>query len=308
MATPAMSANFADLLDPRMAKIFDEREKQLPDRLSDFYTFVSQSDAPTTADYRVSEVSGFGDVPEFTGSVTYDDVSQGYDRTFTHKEYASGFQVTRKLFDDAMFGVIDGKPRNLALAWNRTRQKHGASTFNNAFSIDTTWLNNTESVALCSDSHTTTTGASTTTGFDNKLTTAFSATALVAARIQFRQFRDARANRISANPDLILHPINLYDAVYEVTQSTGKPGVSTNDANVHSGAYKTMDWEYLTDTNDWYLIDGDLMKEELLWIDRVPKEFGMVEDFDSFVGKWRLYGRYSLGHVGWRWILGSQVS
>lgn len=308
MATPATSANFADLLDPRLTKIYDEQYKQLPDRIGDFFRMISGADAPTTADIRFSETGGFGDVPEFTGSIVYDDVHQGYDKTLTHLEYASGFQVTRKMFEDDLFSVMDAKPRNLATAWNRTRQKHGASVFNNAFSLDTTWLNNTENVALCSNSHTTTSGASTASGFDNLVTTAFSPTALVAARILFRGFRDIRGNRMSVMPDFILHPVDLYDSVYEVTQSTGKPGVSTNDANVHKGAYRSDDWEYLTDTNNWFLIDTTMMKEYLVWADRVKSEFAMVEDFDTLVGKWRLRGRYSLGPIDWRWVIGAQVS
>ena len=40
----------------------------------------------------------------------------------------------------------------------------------------------------------------------------------------------------------------------------------------------------------------------------LPAEFAMVEDFDTLVGKWRLYSRYGHGHNDWRWVLGAQVS
>ena len=308
MATPAISTNFTDLLDPRFKRIFNDRYKQLPDRLGEFFSMKSGSDFPTKADARFSSVGTFDDVGEFSGSVSYDDVYQGYDVTLTHKEYAKGFQIERKLYDDELFGIMDGKPSGLATAVQRTRQKHGASLFNNAFSIDSTWLNHTENVAMCSDSHTTTSGASTASGFDNLVTTAFSAVALAAARIQMRGFRGDRAERMSVNPTGIIHPPNLYDLVYEVVQSSGKPDTANNNANVHKGVYTAHDWEYMTDTNNWLLVDEDQMKENQLWIDRVPMEFGMVEDFDTLLGKWRVYYRYSLGWLDWRHILGAQVS
>src|SRR3990167_11027311 len=132
MATPAISTNFTDLLDPRFKRIFNDRYKQLPDRLGEFFSMKSGSDFPTKADARFSSVGTFDDVGEFSGSVSYDDVYQGYDVTLTHKEYAKGFQNERKLYDDELFGIMDGKPSGLAPAGPRTRPKHGGSPLYNA--------------------------------------------------------------------------------------------------------------------------------------------------------------------------------
>jgi phage major head subunit gpT-like protein len=305
---PALSSAFPDLLDSRFAKIFNDRYKQLPDMIAEFFTIVSGSDAPTKDTYRTSSVGTFGDIGEFSGTVTYDDVYQGYDATITPKEYASGFQIQRKLFDDDLYGVMDGKPKGLATAVQRTRQKHGAQLFNNAFSLDTTWNSFTENVPLCSNSHTTTSGASTATGFDNLATTALSATALAAARIQMVNFRGDRAERISIKPDLILYPPDLYQQAFEIVESLGLPDTPNNNRNVHEGQYKLVEWNYLTDTNNWFLIDQVMMKDALYWVDRVTAEFAMVEEFDTLVGKWRVYERYGQGHNEWRFVLGSQVT
>jgi hypothetical protein len=308
MATPAVSTNFGDLLDPRFQKIFNERYKQLPDMLNRFFSMKSGADAPTKADFRTSQVGTLGDIPEFTGTVVYDDSAQGYDSTITPKEYASGYQIERKLYDDDLYGVMDQKPKALATAFQRTRQKHGAQLFNNAFSLDGTWNNHTEGVALCSDSHTTTSGAATTNGFDNLSTAALSAVALAANRIQMINFRGDRAERISVVPSMILIPPDLYEQAYEIVESAGKLDTPNNNANVHEGRYTVVEWIYLDDVNNWFLIDETAMKDALVWVDRVQQEFAMVEDFDTFVAKWRLYARYGHGHNDWRWILGNQVS
>jgi hypothetical protein len=304
----AISTNFSDLLDPRFQKLFNGWLTELPDRLGDFYTKPSATSAPTRADFRVSQLNGFSNVPEFTGSVSFQETSQGYDSTVTYKEYATGFQVERKLFDDDLYAIMDGKPTALADAYYRTRQAHGAQLFNNAFSNDTTWLSGGDGVSLCNDSHTTTSGASTVSGFDNKITAGLSATALTAARILMRGFRGPNAERISVMPDELLVPVNLYDVAYEITESEGKPDTANNNANVHYGKYKCSDWEYLTDTNDWFLMDARMRKQVTYWIDRIPYEFAMVEDIDTITAKWRLYARYGAGWSDWRWVLGSQVA
>jgi phage major head subunit gpT-like protein len=303
----AVSGNWGDVLDPRFKKIFTEEYRQVPDMVGFFYDMEGRG--PTTADLRLSAAGTFGDVPEFSGTVTYDEPSQGYDVVITPKEYATGFQVERKLFDDDLFGVMESRPRELATAFARTRQKHAASVFNNAFSVDTTWLAHSEGVAMCSDSHTTTAaGVSTSSGFDNKITSALSAVSLAAARIQMLGFRGDRGERINVTPSMLLVPVNLYQTAHEITQSAGVPDSANNNSNVHKGQYDWKEWIYLTDSNDWFLIDQSEMKKNLVWYNRVPYEFAQVEDFDTLTAKWRLYARHGLGWRNWRFILGASVS
>lgn len=308
MPVPSTAGNFPDLLDPRFQEIFNDQYAQIPDRRGDFYQIVSGAEAPTRDTYRVSQVGAFSDVPEFTGSVVYDDVSEGYDTTFTHRQYASGFQIQRQLFDDDLTGIMEAKPRGMSQAYARTIQKHAAQMFVNAFSVDSTWQSGGDALALCSNAHTTRSGASTSVGFDNLSTAALSAVAVQAARIQMRGFRDDRANRISVKPDLLLVPIDLEPDAWEILNSQGKVDTANNNANFNFGAYKLIAWEYLSDVNDFWMIDSSMMKQFLFWVNRIPMQFAMVEDFDSLVGKWRLYERHSAGFSDWRWVLGHQVS
>ena len=305
MAVPHTSTQFADLLDPRFQRIWNDTYPQLPDMVSQLYTMQATNGRN---DMRWSSVGAFGDIPQFTGSVTYDDVSQGYDTTMTPLEFASGVQVERKLFDDDQYGIMDQRPVGLARAYNRTRQPHAFRLLNNAFSVDTFFYNNSEGVALCSNSHTTTSGASTASGFDNLVTSALSATAVTAARIQMMGFRDDRANRIQTTPSAIYHPVDLYDVAEEIVKSAGKPTDATNAVNVHHNGYTLHSSVYMTDTNNWFMTDESLRRECVFWSDRVGVEFAMIEDFDTLVAKWRLYARYGMAWRDWRFILGASVS
>lgn len=306
MPAPHVSGSFGDLLDPRFQKIFFEQFNQLPDMLGELFTVIPHNGRDIMT---WSEIGAFGDWPAFTGSVSYDSLTQGYDTTATYLEFASGFQVERKLYDDDQFNIMDRRPVALATAAQRTRQRHGARLLNNAFTVDTFFNVRSEGVALCSDAHTTNApGVSTASGFDNAGTSALSATAVAAARIAMTGFRDDRGNFIQTAPDELWYPPNLYEVAEEISSSIGKLDTANNNKNVHQGRYTNKEWTYLTDSNNWFLVDSTLRKQSVFWIDRVPVEFAFAEDLDTIIAKWRGYMRYANAFVEWRWIYGSNVS
>ena len=305
MPVPHISTNFADLLDPRFERIFDEEFAQLPSKLNDLFTMVGTNGRN---DMRWSDVGTLPDFNQFTGTVTFQSQAQGFDTVLTPIEFAGGIQVERKLFDDDQFNVMDQKPRRLGAAASRTREKDGARILNNAFSVDTFFYNNSEGVALASNSHTTNSGASTATGFDNLVTTALSATAVAAARIQMVGFRGDQAERISVQPSEIWYPPDLFETAWEIVNSAGKLNVANNNRNVIEGQYLLHEWNYMTDANNWFMIDGTNKRNNVFWSDRIPLEFGSMESFETFVAKWRAYMRYGNAWTNWRWLLGAQVS
>lgn len=305
MPVPHVSANFGDLLDPRFQEIFTNRFQELPDMLGFLFTLPPSNGRDTM---RWSSVGTLSDFSEFTGNVDYTSQSQGYDTVSTPVEWTKGIQVERKLFDDDQYNIMDQKPVAVANSAFRTRQKHGARMLNNAFSVDNFFYNNSEAVALCSNSHTTTSGASTASGFDNLVTSALSATAVAAARIQMVGFRGDQAERVSIIPDELWIPPDLFEVAFEIISSQGKVDTANNNRNVHQGRYTVHEWNYLTDTNNWFMMDSSMKKLNMFWVERVPLEFAMVEDFDTLTAKWRGYQRYSNAHTDWRHILGASVS
>ena len=306
MAVPHTTGQFGDLLDPRFQEIFEDNFPQLNDMLPEIFDFPPDNGR---IDMRFSQVSGYANIPQFSGAVTYQSAAQGFDTTITPLEFASGIQVERRLFDTDQYSIMDQRPAGLARATQRTRQGHGARPFNNGFSVDTLFYNNTEAVALFSNSHTTTvSGVSTATGFDNLITTALSAVSLSTARIQMRGFRDAAANRGDVEPDELLFPPDLFEIAFEIVESLGKVDSAENNRNVHHGRYTLLEWNYLTDANNYFVMDSALRKASLKWVDSINPEFAFTEDMDTLIAKWRIYFVYGAGHLDWRWGLGANVS
>ncbi len=305
MPTPHVSTNFGDLLDPRFQKIFFDQYDDLPSMLGEVYTMLGTNNRDTM---KFSQVGTLPNWSEFSGTVTYNSSAQGFDSTLTPVEYASGIQVERKLFDDDQYNIMDQRPAALATSYQRTREGHAASLFTNAFGLNATWLSNSEGVALCSNSHLTNSGASTSIGFDNLATSALSATSVAAARITMRGFRGDQAERINVTPNELFHPVELYETAFEIVSSMGKVDTANNNRNVHEGVYTLKEWNFMSDANDWFMSDSVARKQMVFWTDRTPIEFAFAEDLDTIIAKWRGYARYALGHVDWRWVLGHQVS
>lgn len=306
MPTPMTSAANPDVLDRRFSRIFANRYKELPSMLGDLYSMKKGRKGP---DERESQFGEFGDFERFTGNVTYDSVAEGYDVTGTYVHYARGFQVDVVLAEDDLFHVVDKYPSKLAVAANRTREKDGARMFTMAFSVDTAFYTHSEGVALCSNSHTTrASGVSTATGFDNLTTAALSPTALIAARIQMRGFRNDRGGRINVEPNELWIPPDLCATGYEIVESMGKPDTANNAKNYLQGRYQVREWNYMSDPNDWFICDSELRKDSVEWFDRIPVQFMRAQDIDTFVMKYVARTRYTFLWNDWRWILGAQVS
>ena len=304
MPVPHTSGAFADLVNKRVTKIFYDTYDQLPTMIPMVYGMETSSDQYETW----SSVGSMGLHSQFTGSVTYGSQNQGYDVTATHLEWVSGLQIERALYDDDRHGIWERKPVALATSARRTREVHGARMYNLGFSVDTTFYNNSEAVALFSNSHTTTSGASTASGFDNLTTSSLSATSVAASRVQMVGFLDDQALRFETMPSAIIHPPDLYDIAFEIVESAGKPDTANNNRNVHEGKYRLIEWRYLTDANNWFMVDEDKMKMMLTWFDRVPVEFAFAEEIDTLIAKWRSYMRYSMLWSDWRFGLGAQVT
>lgn len=307
MANPLTDRQFIRLLDKRLDKVFYDEYDLLPDIKDMFFSTVKDSSA-------WKEFYQIGDIPdpeEFHGQINYQGISPGYWSKITPKEYAGGIVIQRMLVDTDQYDVIESRAKGLGRAAKRKRNKLAHEPFYYHDSTAFTFMDNEEGVALCSNSHTTKSGTSTSSGFDNLSTLPFDATNLEAVRIQMRQFRDDISERIDMNPDTIVYPMNLGEEVYEVVNSQGKVDEVTNNVNPQQRfRWKTIELPYLDDDdeNDWFLIDSSKMKDYLMWVDATPLEFGNTEDFDTFMRKYRSYFRAGWGWTNWRWIVGSSVS
>ncbi|NBW13149.1 MAG: hypothetical protein EBR82_34525 [Caulobacteraceae bacterium] len=249
-------------------------------------------------------VGGFGNFREYTGALEYDSYEPLYRQTYTHREFAMGYAIERKAVDDDGIGVFSDAARKLGLAADRTVYTAMASVFNNAFTAGATA--GADGVALCANNHPY--SPTDTTTQSNVVTTPLTADSLIAAQQTMMSWLDSRGNPTMAEPDTLIVPVGLRSTALTIVGSAGRPGTANNDTNVVGGAFNVIVSRYLTDSNNWFLVDSRMAREYLRWYWRTRPEFvvNANSEYDLQVMV-RGYMRYSFGFDHWNWILGANV-
>jgi len=303
----AISENFGDLLDSRFRKIYQGELKERVDG-SMIPKLFNEVNPGARSDYRVSGIGALGDLQDFDGAISYDAPSQLYDTVFTFPEKALGMKIERKLADDDLFGIMDQRPKGLAISVARTREKKGASIFNEAFTtIHPAGSTGGDGICMCSASHPYSPDDATT--WSNAGSLPLSATAVEATRrLGYTSIYNDRGELAEVNFDQLLVPVALEEIAWEIINSKGKVDTADNNSNFHMGRYKLAVWHRLTDSNNWFFMDSSLMKMFMYYFNRVSGDFNYDRDFDTMVAKWSVYERYACGWAEPRMVYGHNVS
>ncbi|MDX2163041.1 MAG: Mu-like prophage major head subunit gpT family protein [bacterium] len=248
-------------------------------------------------------ISGLGDVPEYRGTLEYDSFDALYTTSYQHREYALGMSVERALMDDDEYNVIRRRAAMLGLSFDRTVERQAASTFNLAFSATQPGA---DGKPLCATDHPL--APTSSAAQSNKGTSALTHDALIATKEAMMKLTDSRGNPLPLMPDTLLVPVELEAEALVIVQSTLKSGGNSNDANVNTG-YRVLSNRFLSDANNWFLIDSRMAQLYLNWYWRVRPEFTTDAAGEySLVYRFRGYGRWSFGWDSPWWIYGHEVS
>jgi len=261
-------------------------------------------------------IGSFDLVPEYNsadaegepGSIAYDSVAPLYETTFTHKEYAKGVAIERKLMDDNRSNQIKRKAQNLGFSFGTTVAAHMSSVLNNAFSAAHV---GGDAVALCSDSHPV--NKVSTDVYDNDGSTALSYAAVVATLIAGQDLDNDRGNPLPVIYDTLYVPTALQGTAYEIVNALAKPGGANNDANalkyINAQELTVVVDPYLTDANNWFMLNKQMANMHLLWFWRVRPELALypASEYD-LVARYRGYMRFSYGWDDARFIYGHEVT
>jgi len=297
-----VSEKWPQLLEAGLRIVFEEQHTEIL-RESLIPTLFNVQSSNSAFEESAS-VNGVRDWHEYKGAIEYDEPLEGWGARYEHTEYVQGMVVERKLVDDAKYREINNRAAMLATSAGRTREKHGASVFNNAFSSARI---GGDGVALCGAHPYSPTNASTQS---NAGSTALGLNAIADTMALMRKFKGGIGEHLTIQPDTLLIPPSLEQTAYVALNSILVPGGPNNDINyVQTRGFNLVVWKYLEDTNNWFMIDSQYMKRWLNWFDRVPVEFSLDPRSDyELMLRFRGYMRYSYGWDDWRWIYGHEVS
>lgn len=264
-----------------------------------FYT-VRPGNKLTETYFEMGDIESMG---EFTGTLNFSDVDQGYSFTRTSVVFAQGIKIERRFIDTDQQDVVNKLPKKLGVSVKRRTKLDVFFPFNNAFNTSITTL---DGLQLCSTAHTSNNGGSSQSNYG---TSPLSALSVEATRIRMRKFLTNTDQRIDEmNPDMLIVPDDLDEIAWEIISSSGKVDTANNNKNYAEGRYKKYSSIYMNDTNNWFMVDSSLMKECLDWADIVKPEFKNATNFDDYAAKYAAYMHYLYAVTDWRFVLGHEVS
>lgn len=304
---PLTASKYVRLMDKRLRLVEEGTYKNLKPMIPVLYNVINTNEAWSEF-YSIGDVP---DIPEFTGKLSYLSVAPGFHTRIEPKEYSAAIQIQRKLLDDKQYSVLDNMAAKLVMSAHRTREKKGVRAFANAFSSAFDFQTSEEGVSLCSSAHLTKSGTSTSSGFANTGTSALSPTSLAATRLSMRLFRSDISERIEMSDNLgLVVPDNLADKAHQIVGTASGFDTAASDKNMDYQRYTVIPYLRLDDfdTNNWFMVDIDQMKEDLLWINRINDDINHTFDFETYLKKISIYFRVAYGHKNWRWIYGHNVS
>jgi hypothetical protein len=311
MPNPINQSRFQELVRKGYTKVYEDRIAELhqKEQLKDKLFAVRGTDTAYEEFYGVGSLP---DIPRFNGTLSYLDVPPGYGVRIEPGEFAAGVEIERKLWLNNLYGVMKNWGGKFAIASHRTKEKAAIKAYANLNSAAFDFMPfNEEGVAIASTAHTTKADSvSTTSGFSNLGTTAFSPTAVEATRILMRGFRGDNGEILSVMPDGLIGPTTLDQKFEEVNATTKGLYSAEGTVNVQQGRWSPVTSQYFNDysTKNWMMVDWSALKEYALWLDRISDEIKSTVDFETMKIKFSTYSYYGAGFTGWRFIYFMNVS
>ena len=274
-ATTHQENSFTKLLEPKLRKIFYETYDEVPEQYAKLFK-INKSKKAQETDYglgafkpwtklgtSMSTVADGNNMP----SVNYQKIPAGLERIYTHEEFADGFMVERKFVDDEQYRIIEKMPADLARAGRYKVETDAASVFNNAF--DNTNYKGYDNVCLISAAHPIL-NTSIDVGYgagkaSNLVEGALSDVTLKKATTLMRKQVDEAGKLIQMKPDTLVVPPDLEWLALELTKSAQKVGTSDNDINSLMGRFKVVVYDFLTDSDAWFIMDSTRHQLNFFW-------------------------------------------
>lgn len=251
----AFSDYFLETMKPALEVIIFNQYKRRPQ----FWTkLFAQDTVKNGGIYQTSQISGVGTFRKIDegAKITYDAPVQGFDKTFKPVRFGLGIQVSQDLVeDDQKARLVPKRATMLSNSCTESLELQMASVFNNGFTAGS--YAGPDGVALFSASHPLVKAGgvqsntlSVAADFDNE--------SLALALTDYETMLNSEGQHIILpKPRVVGAPANRW-AFAEVIESKMRSDTANNATNPLSYAEGGMPswfvWNYLTDTDNWYLV------------------------------------------------------
>lgn len=224
--------------------------------------------------------------------ITYDAMGQSYTTRYTMAVYALGFQISKELVEDDLYGEMAQKKASaLARSARHTQEIIAHNIYNRAFTAGYTGGDGT---ILLNNAHPNKSGGT----YSNILTTAanISEAALEQACIDIKKYVDDRGLRINVLPQSLIIPVDLEFEVDRIMNSPARVGTPNNDKrSMVTGKFPkgVVASPFLTSTTAWFIKTD--VPEGMKFFERRGMAFDTDNDFETETAKFKCTHRYAYG-------------
>lgn len=293
---PSSRGAFSQLLAPGLFSVIYEDLSMHPEEYSQLFNIY-----PSQRAYEEDQlVAGLGAVPQKPEGqqINLDEPIQGGSIRYTHISYGLGFQVTREMWDDDQYGIMQKVSQDFAGSIRQTVESTFAGILNNSF----TSTYSIDGVTLCNTAHPLLGGGT----YSNQVATniAFSVSGLQECLILFEKMVNERGLLKRMIPSQLWGPVDLQFKMGEILHSAYKPYTGTNEVNVMQGRLDPYTNHYLSSTTNWWITSART-DHTLKGYWRTQPQFDSQDDFFTKGANFSVYFRFSAGVTYWHGIAGS---
>lgn len=145
-------------------------------------------------------------------------------------------------------------------------------------------------------------------GVQNNFTTsALTTTTYAAGRAAMMNFLDDNGNPVGSLPNLMVVPGGLEQTAFQIVKAQTIEGAVASKSNVYQGSSDILITPWLTDTNNWYLLDTKTSDKPLILQERIALEAGFDKAWKRAEIEYGGYWRGAFGYGDWRRAYGGNV-
>lgn len=308
------SSGFPKLLVEGLREVLDQAMVDVPTYYDRVFNVMTSNKA-TELDFDFAGGDPFEEVATDNTPTPYRDLTNGFQTAYTHFTYKGGEEITRAMYDDDLYNVMNKTMMRLGRHGGRFYDKRAFRVFHNGF--DTSFTSYGDNKPLFSTSHTRADGG---TAQSNASSTgiALTDTNLEIGILALQEVVDHTGEMIDLGMGeiILMVPPKLRKQALVITESERVSDSADNAINVYYSSKYNLTlivnpWISAraggSDTA-WFLLDAD--NHQLNMFIRVPIEFkseiGSGSTFDTDSLKFKGYGRMSVGWSGWLGVWGSK--
>ena len=253
----------------------------------------------------------------------YDTVQKTYDKVIEHIEFGKEFVITKKMADDAKFGMganMKNAPRKFIRAYYKTKVKLAAQALINGTETSMTFNGATvdlsvgDKLPLFSKAHTYTTekmsGKTQSNYFYGEITADAAAfeTALGTLANKVRNFKDENGETMGYTADVLIIPCNrprLEMMAKQIIGSERTVGSNHNDINTQYGNWTLVVLDGWETEDDRFMVMSSEANKNLLanmFFNRIKLDIASDIDKHNRNMFWNGYCRFGVGFTTWKHI------